>query len=126
MLSLRNQTVNVNRVALILALKQGKTQHKAQLLEATTDYRSAAVAFLEEAKERTDRGDFSDIHFKLSEPVSKVSQYDDVIAMLEVSVDDTIQLDSEAYRAYYKNEWPWTNSFLESVGAYKAFLGGRR
>lgn len=125
MLNLRQQTVNVDRHELIKAISAGLVKHEQELLEARTEYRTAVTLFLTEALNRTTKGDFNDVHLKLQPPVSKRQQYTDVIEMLRVSVDSTIQLDSEAYRAYYKNEWPWTASFNESVGAIKQFLSAK-
>lgn len=122
MLNLRQQTVNVKRTDLIAALKQGLDLHKAQYTEALNDYHTAVITFLRSAVERVELdGDYSDVVLKLSSPENKEKEYLDVIEMLEVSVDETIQLDKESYKAFYKNEWPWTQNFLALAASYKAF-----
>lgn len=123
MLTMRTQAINVTRLALLEALKVGRTLHEDALREAVADYQAAAITFLAEATARVQRGDFTKVHFKLQEPQSNLQKYDDMIDMFSVSVDETINLDMESYKAYYKNEWPWTNSFLEAAQGYKAFLG---
>lgn len=123
MLSLRNQTVNVNRISLIEALRKGLDLHRAQFAEAESDYKVAVQVFLIKALERTKEGDYSKVKLDLDPPQNRENDYLDVIEMLEVSVDETIQLDREAYKAYYKNEWSWSRNFLEAAASYKSFAG---
>jgi hypothetical protein len=43
-------------------------------------------------------------------PVSCVSQYDDVIEMFEMGVNEQILLTSDAYRKFCKDEWSWKSN----------------
>lgn len=123
MINLRQQSVNVDRLTLIEALKKGLAKHEAEYQEACKDYKQATVAFLDDAAARARAGDFKDLRLSLTAPVYKGDEYKDMIELLGESVDTTIQLDSEAYKAYYRNEWPWSRGFLESAVAYKTALG---
>lgn len=123
MLSLHNQTVNVKRLDLIEAMKKGLELHKQQYEEALQDYKQAVHKYLESALDRIElSGDYSDVVLKITPPVLKESDYTDVIEMLEVSVDDTIQLDKESYKAFYKNEWSWTKAFALAASTYKSMI----
>lgn len=124
MLNMRQQHVNVDRLQLIAALQAGLETHKVEYAEATKDYEKAVVKFLEEATERAKRRNFTDLVLRLQKPENHVKDYTNVIELLEVSVDETIQLDSEAFRAYYKGEWNWKASFGASASALKTYLGG--
>lgn len=126
MINLRQQTVNVRRSALIEALRKGLELHRAQFIEADLDYKAAVLAHQEAARARTASGDFSDfrIRMNLHEPENKSQEYVDVIEMMEVSVDDVVQIDKDAFKAFYKNEWPWTAGFLAASAGYKTALGG--
>lgn len=124
MINLRQQTVNVNRVALIDALRKGLELHRAQFIEADKDYKAAVLAFQAEAQARTGRGDFSDFRMNLHAPENKSQDYVDVIEMMEVSVDEVVQIDKDAFKAFYKNEWPWSAGFLAASAGYKTALGG--
>lgn len=122
MLNLRNQTVNVNRLELLKALKTGMELHNKQYAEAVTDYKLAVKVFMRGALERVEADNFKDLVLQLQKPVNKESEYLDVIEMLEVSVDDTIQLDKESYKAFYKNEWSWSQGFAASAALYKTMI----
>jgi hypothetical protein len=123
MINLRQQTVNVRRLDLIDALKGGLSLHRSQFIEADLDYKAAVLAFQAEAQARTARGDFSDFRMNLHAPENKSQEYVDVIEMMEVSVDDVVQIDKDAFKAFYKNEWPWTAGFLAASAGYKTELG---
>lgn len=116
MMTARTQSVNVNRLDLIIALKAGREIHIKEYAEATADYKGAVVKFLQDAIARALEGDFSKVKIDFNAPVDHTEDYNDIIDMLEVSVDETINLDRESYKAYYRNEWTWTSSF-KSIGA---------
>lgn len=132
MLNLRQQSVNVKRTELIVALQTGLQVHQKQYTEALVDYKEAITLFFELALKRAQDGDFSNVNHGLTQPVNRGEDYAKVIEMLEVSVDENITLDSEAFRAYYKNDWPWSRGFaLESVAmkgavaSLSAAIGGQ-
>lgn len=124
MINLRQQTANVSRLSLIAALRKGLELHRAQFIEADRDYKAAVLAHQEAARARTASGDFSDFRMNLHAPENKSQEYVDVIEMMEVSVDDVVQIDKDAFKAFYKNEWPWTAGFLAASAGYKTALGG--
>lgn len=125
MLNLRNQTVNVNREALITALYEGLNVHQAQLTELKADYKKAVVKFMSAAARRARKGDFSDLVLRLQAPQDHSQEYIDAIEMLEVSVDENIQLDKETYKAYYRNEWSWSSGLETASALYKSVIGGK-
>ena len=122
MMNLRQQLVNVNRLELIAALEAGLENHRREYVEAKSDYEKAVVKFLEEAVSRAKSGNFTDLVLRLSEPSNHEKDYTNVIEMLTHSVDETIQLDSEAFRAYFKGEWCWKTMFGATASALKGYL----
>lgn len=123
MLNMQRQLVNVDRLQLIEALRTGLSTHKVEYSEAKKDYEAAVVKFLEEATARAKSGNFQDLVLRLTKPENHEKDYTNVIELLEVSVDATIQLDSDAFRAYYKGEWGWKRSFTEASASLKSYLG---
>lgn len=120
MLTLRTQSVNVNRLDLITALKKGREQHLAAYNEALADYKDRTIEFLKTALANAQAGDLSNVKLTFNPPMLHLSDYDNVIEMMDLSVDETINLDTDAFKAYFKNEWPWTNSFALAAASYKA------
>lgn len=120
MMTLRSQVVNVNRQDLIKALETSLDNHRVQYAEAEGDYKVAVQVFLTQALERARSGDYSKVKLEIDPPVNRENEYLEVIEMLKVSVDETIQLDRDSYKAYYKNEWSWSRNFMETAMLYKA------
>lgn len=131
-LSLRSQTVNVSRERLLGALKENLVKHKVAYDSAVVNYRLALQADLTKAliEANDPESNLRDIRVEFSHPTSYASQYQQVIDMLEFSVDETISLDSEAFRAYIKDEWSWKSSFEMSNSTFAAKaavqIGGAR
>lgn len=126
MLTINQQTVDVNRFELIIALKAGLVVHQAQYATLRAEYEAAVLKFMRDALRRAKKGDFTNLNLNISAPVDHSMKYIDIIEMMEVSVNDTINLDKESYKAYYKNQWSWSAG-LEAMGAsYKSILGGKR
>ena len=122
MMNRHNQSVNVSRIAMLAALRAARELHIAEYKEARADYEAAVIKFLSNALERAKNGDFKEVKINFHPPVDHTAEYDDVIEMMEVSVDDTINLDRETYKAYYKNEWSWTSGFKLESTMYKTLI----
>lgn len=112
-LSLNSQTVNVDRKALLAVLKTNRSKHINDYKEAVYNYREALRADLTQAlADATDKSKkLHEIRVEFNHPVSHEADYTNIIDMLEVSVDETIRLESSAFRAYYKDEWMWKSQF---------------
>ena len=123
MMHFRNQSVNVKRSDLLDALRRNRSLHIAEYAEALRDFRLKMKAELERAQAALEAVEDKDLpKFKLNLPVvtqNYLKNYDEVIEMLELSVDETINLDSESFQAYFKNKWSWTDSFRTIAASYK-------
>lgn len=124
---LHSQSVNVSRLKLLDALRLNLEKHKEDYTQAVINYRIAlqvdltsALVQANDPKSRLDK-----INVDFDHPKSYAGQYQQVIDMLEYSVDETINLDSQAFRAYVKDEWAWKSSFELSNSTYsvKAMTG---
>lgn len=120
MLNLHTQSVNVNRTALLEALHANLETHQAEYREAMRDYQAKVVAELTASLARAKAGDFSKVNIHIPQPESHEQDFLDVIGMMELSVDETINLDSAAFKAYFRNEWPWKRQFDLMAASYKA------
>lgn len=119
MLNLRTQSVNVKRSELIAALKLNLQVHLAQYAEALEDYKAKVIYELEQALEKAKAGTLTEATLHIVKPESHERDFTNVIEMMEMSVDDTINLEGDAFRAYFKNEWSWQRSFEISAASYK-------
>lgn len=134
-LGLNSQSVNVSRDKLLAALKANLTKHTKDYANAVINYRLALQADLTAALVQANdpKSKLDKITVDFSHPKSYASQYQQVIDMLEFSVDETINLDSQAFRAYIKDEWSWKNNFeltnstyATKASAFSGAIGGAR
>ena len=119
MRGINGRTVNVKRVELLAILKTNKELFVTEYNQALIDFKAKMIKELEVALKKAKKGELDKVQLILSPPSDYTESYQEVIDMMEVSVDEVINLDSEAFKAYYKNEWSWSNSFKTLVGSYK-------
>ena len=119
------QSVNIKRQDVIEALQKSLEIHRAEYAEALEDYREACLKFFEEGLEALKSGvlDESKLQLKVSMPDNYEHEFTSVLDMLEYSVDEVINLDSDTFAAYFKNKWYWKNNFNAALAATKLYLG---
>lgn len=120
MINLHSKSVNVTRADLIAALKTNMQKHVAEYNEAVSDYQAKVIADLAAALDRAKAGDFSKVSVSVQRPESHEQEFIDIIDMMEMSVDETINLESSAFKAYFRNEWPWKKAFDLIATSYKS------
>ena len=123
MLTLRNQTITVNKNILLAKIKENLELYKSDYSETLQDYHLAIKKHLEKAIASVNEGNYSSdiIYFRINAPVDYTEKYQTVIDMLEYSTNEEIELDSPSFKAYIKNQWDWTDSFK----AYSTSLKGQ-
>lgn len=117
------RSVNVKRSELLIALKSNLQLHRTQYAEAVTDYRAKLLrdlkAKLKEVNSATDEALVQTRAPSFTAPQNHEEEYVEMIEMFEMSVDETINLDHQSFKAYFKNEWPWAAVFAATAMSYK-------
>lgn len=119
------QTVNVDRIKLLEALKANLEIHRTEYAQALIDFKDRLEQDLKLAAKKVSKADpkdLKDFRFTVNFPQNHEREFVEVIDMLEHSVDPTINLDSSSFRAYIKNEWAWAGAFNMLNESYK--IGG--
>jgi hypothetical protein len=114
--------VRVKTSVLLEKLKKNRAAHRDIFEKALVGYRASAIAELERSLSdaRANKRIRHDI--ELVEPMDMSREYDRVIEMLTMSVDDVVTLDSRDFQSYVMDDWAWTQQFTTSNSAY---LGDR-
>lgn len=118
MISLHTQSVNVNRLDLLKVLVENREKHVQEFNDACTGYQQAMLDTLAKAIKDVKKGSVAELDIHLPKPASHEDEYTQVIEMLEVSVDDVINLSSDAFLAYYKDKWGWSAGFKALASTY--------
>lgn len=122
MMTIRERKITVERKALIATLKANLEKHKADYQEALSEYHAQLLKDLAKAqklvKKTVNPVDLKNFKLANKFPENHENDYEEIIGMLEQSVEDTIVIDSEAYRAYYMDNWAWKTSFVALKNSY--------
>src|SRR5271157_465731 len=93
-------SVTVKRIELLEKIKVNRDGHRDLFLKAQEGYRLDVIAELEQhLKDARNRKKISR-SLTLPEPQDHTEDYDSVIAMLEMSVDQNIELDAGSFQQY--------------------------
>lgn len=115
MLTLREQKVTVQRTNLLSILRTNRAKHALDYSSALDAWKDALTKETADLAKRTAKGDFKNIRIESEKPSHHLNNYDEVIEMLELSVDDNITLDKDSFRSFIKDEWHWKSSFTSTL-----------
>lgn len=130
MISTHNKSVNVNRGQLLNTLKTNLATHEKDHKEAVLGYKVKLLADLQEAiidvnmKNPEELKGYKGVVFQY--PPSYAEYYQEIIDMLEMSVDENINLDSTSFQQYVKNKWAWSSGFEGITTQYKSFAAAAK
>jgi hypothetical protein len=120
--------VKVKKLDLLERVRANRSKHVAEFQEACAGYKDQAVAKIDQVmgdlKERIARlreGEtvaLLSVHFGLNPPESHEKDYDQVITMLEMSVDDELSIRSDEFACYVMDEWDWTAAWRTTTANY--------
>jgi hypothetical protein len=102
------KTVNVQKAALIEVVTKNRAAHRDLFEKAVEGYKREAVRQLERMLADVKVGKRIQVAIQLQMPQDQTKDYDRVLTMLDMSVDDVIPLDSTAFANYVMDDWSWS------------------
>jgi hypothetical protein len=114
--------VKVNRQELLGIVRANKDKHISEYTESVEDYKAATVKLAKANLKLVNTGELDEIAKckpMPSKPVSYESNYTRAIRMLELSVEDTIEVEEDVFNQLVLDEWAWKNAFVASASLYK-------
>ena len=112
------RSVTVQKDELREIIEHNREEHEAIFQEAVEGYRAQAVKLLEEHIERIRTGQLVNVHVSMPRPVNHIKDYDRVLKMLKMSIEDVVEIDEDSFGAYVMDDWHWKDAFLASNSAY--------
>jgi hypothetical protein len=116
------RTVKVNKTELLGIVRDNKTKHIKEYAESVKDYKKAAIKVAKEHVELAKTGELDNIakiKAMPQKPMSYEKEYDRAIRMLELSVEEELDIESDVFNQLVLDEWTWKNSFVTSSALYK-------
>lgn len=112
-------TIRVNKAEVIERLRDNRNQHENTYHEAMAGWRAQGAAKLRELAAELDAGGSPGaLYLKLERPENHTEDYDIVLGMLELSVEDEIEMTLANYRNYILDMWHWSEKFRTTASAY--------
>ena len=109
------ETIKVKKDELLQIVKDNRKKHKSEYAESIRAYRVKAGDLFARELEKIISGEVFKTNITIQKPESHVKDYDLVIQMLKMSVDDVIELGQYEFNQYVNDDWQWKQMFSSSV-----------
>lgn len=103
---------------LLEALKKNRETHLTEYKDATSNYRKLLGEELITMQGQVEQGLDIDHYVHLKKPESHVKEYDQAIAMLEMTSETQIEIDGHTFAKLVMDEWDWQQSFSSNTKMY--------
>lgn len=111
-------TVKVKKEELLKALQENREAHRGIFEEAQKNYRERLIEELDRRLEDARNGKSIDLYFNFPEPEDHTKDYDRVIKMLEMSIEDELELSQVDFTRYVMDDWEWRRAWLQNTVSY--------
>jgi len=115
-------SVKMNRLELLQIVKQNATKHVADYDEAVEDYKVAVAKIAKANLKLANTAELEQIRKMKPVPQSPANYADNytrAIRMLELSVEDTIDVEEHIFNQLVLDEWGWKQQFVAQSAMYK-------
>jgi hypothetical protein len=126
------RSVKVRKDELLQLVQKNREKHIAEYQDAVKDYKTLAIQKVQDSMEQLQRriGELKEgevIHlghivFNLKVPENHSKDYDQVIKMLQMSVDAVLEMQSDEFAMYAMDDWEWKNEFYATATSNKLSL----
>lgn len=117
------RNVKMNRLELLKIVKENATKHVADYDQAVADYKVAVVKLAKANLKLANTADLEQIQ-KIKNvphtPANYADNYSRAIRMLELSVEDTIEIEEHIFNQLVLDEWGWKQQFVAQSALYKS------
>lgn len=112
-------TVEVDRDEFIAVVTANRDGHRAVFEEALEGYRNRLIREFERRLHDLRRGRRVDQAVRLPEPEDHTDDYDRVLRMAAMSVNDTLELSEDEFGQYVMDQWHWKQRFTDTTSVYR-------
>ena len=114
------QTVRIEKERLRDTIKSNMEAHITDYNEAMEGYREAFDKRLMSMRKELKKGGLPNPFISdLPKPSEHTNEYEQVLKMLDFSVDETIELSHDDFANYVLDDWNWKQTFSTTNLSYK-------
>lgn len=100
-------TVKVKRLELLDKIRGNRTKHRELFLKAQEGYRELVITELDRMLKDARDGKRIRRTISMPEPQDHTDDYDRVISMLEMSLDEIVEIHANEFDMYVRDRWGW-------------------
>lgn len=112
------RSVRISKEFLLEKLKENRETHKAQFEAALNGWHVEVIKSLESTIERVKKDKRHNPNFYLPMPENHTTEYDQVIEMVEASLDKEFELTTSEFAQYVRDDWGWKADFINVANSY--------
>jgi len=116
------RTVRLDRDEFVATVAANRDQHRAVFEDAVEGYRERWTQELERRLRDVRRGRAINQYFSLPEPEDHTEDYDRILTMARMSVDEVVELSEDEFGMYVMDQWSWKGAFNRTTDMYTARL----
>ena len=110
--------IKVEKEELLKKLIDNRTKHVAEYESAVDGFKTSRIEELQRHLDRAIAGEPVRNNISFDEPACHTDDYDTVIEMLQMSVDEEIYITMSEFKQYVQDKWNWSNSFSVTNSKY--------
>jgi hypothetical protein len=112
--------IKVKRQELLTKVRANRDAHRSLFLKAQEGYRKLVIEELDKMLADAKANLPIQRSVSLTEPSDHTKDYDRVVTMLEMSVEETIALEARDFDQYVMDSWDWSRFALSTNTDYAA------
>jgi len=116
------QTVRVEKEPLLKRIRANKEDHRKIYEEAMEGWKRSVIEELEKAYNDALTGKDFRVVVRLERPEDHTNEYDTVIELLKMSVDEEFELTYVEFSNFVLDKWGWQAGFLRTASSYGSTL----
>jgi hypothetical protein len=111
-------TVRVRKYELLERIRKNRDEHREIFEEAITGWKQRVTEVLEEAYQDALQGKKFEPSHWIPRPEDHTDEYDTVIELLDMSLDEELELTRQEFANYALDNWNWQHDFLVTASNY--------
>lgn len=112
------EKVLVKKLDLRAKILINRNKHWDVFLKALKVYEEQAIIAFQNRIEALRNGEIVDSYLRLERPQDHTRDYERVLQMLDMSVDDEIELSENDFGRYVMDDWEWSQGFIANTSSY--------
>lgn len=112
------KNVTVKKADLLEVLERNRREHRQIFTDAQKAYRQKVIEELDMMLAEARSGLGIRRMIQLPEPEDHTDDFDTIISMLNMSIEEDIHLMYDEYQQYVMNDWRWAGTFAANTASY--------